>query len=780
MTIAFNWRDGSLSPEALRERFRSADRNGNGWLLDASDRLPAESDDPAAGVLLTNPALLDRYRRLMSSTASAGSDPIAVRYLMPDASVTRIDPADIAELMRQNGGNLLRVADLARVYPNAQIGGAGETLRRLAARTIRSHRYPAGASLGDAYLDPGGDLIISHFYRDELRDAAPRFAQFMTNRGSADPDCYRRDAFTVSRCAPDSWPLDLDTMLSMASLEIDPSTPAGYATATADRRTAVLTALRDSGLASVSSRRVGDTSRILLDLRGDSARELLTFLNGRPENLLCDPANADQLAAYLGVPPASLPRDAQGRPTPATLRRALVAVLDDPNASVAYLESEANDPAAFNRAAVHPTLHFVARLSPQDLSQVVFGIYHIDAQSYQPRGQPLLDEILGPSSGRYQHQGESEPIFLRYTRSETDATLTMDRAYLGNHFVAEPVSPSDYRSGTVAVAYGSGGRILMRDERTYEPGAMMSRGGRVVAGVGLTTVTRIFPYFEAYPGRADTAGSRPSAAVFRPDRDGTLDADEYRMRIEGEDGDFLPTRLLTHNGRGEGGPNGVGYPFLRGARSVGMDSEHNRLETSLFAFLERQDGYRANHEMGRVSSLALEAGPSWMSSANASEPGFQLTIRHDVNTLFHLDQVGAGPLAVGGYAFLPWDWLANPYIPQFRANFISQPGFDPRWRVDVDLAELRAGVVFGGLQIMGQGRFGGDFGGTGTFRDVHAGLYLAGGGYLLYQRDWWEVGAGYEYFHQLTNPPEVTNASGAPYAPGSHNLFGRFAVRFDY
>jgi hypothetical protein len=184
--------------------------------------------------------------------------------------------------------------------------------------------------------------------------------------------------------------------------------------------------------------------------------------------------------------------------------------------------------------------------------------------------------------------------------------------------------------------------------------------------------------------------------------------------------------------------------------------------------------------MGRVGSLLWEAGPSWGSGANAADPGFRLTFRHEVNTLLHLDQLGAGPLAGGLYIFEPLSWMANPYIPQISAHLIAQPDFAPRWRVDMDIAEARFGIVSGGFQLMGQGRFGWNVGGTTAFQDVRAGLFASGGAFLLYQRSWWEVGAGYEYTHQIVNPPAVTAPDGGAYDQGTHTVFGRAGLRFDY
>jgi hypothetical protein len=126
---------------------------------------------------------------------------------------------------------------------------------------------------------------------------------------------------------------------------------------------------------------------------------------------------------------------------------------------------------------------------------------------------------------------------------------------------------------------------------------MMSRGGRVVAGVGLTSVTRIFPYFEAYPAGRTRPGRVPPPPSSDPTGTGrwtpTSTGCGARRRRR-----FPPGRGSSRTTGAAKGPNGVGYPFLRGASSGGMDSEHKPAGESLFAFLERQDGYRANHEWG--------------------------------------------------------------------------------------------------------------------------------------------------------------------------------------
>ncbi len=788
MTEALQWRSRRITDAGLDRALRWADENGNGGLLDASDRLPRVELGERDGLLLLNAGLASRYRTHFATGPAAVTipfhAPVSSDATLAERDVLEQDPAkrvvtreDLVEMMRRNGGHPIRLRDLAWLYPNAKIQGEGEVLSRLADRTIRTRLHPGGVDLGSAFLDPGGDLIVSHLYATELREAAPNFAQFMTNRhrGHPDPTCRTpSSAFRTAACSPDSWPVDLDTLLSRADLEMSPSLFGTVSSTLATRRSAIVDALRTSGLASVSTPTVDGDARVSVNLRDDNAREVLTFLNGRFSDLLCDPANADQIAFHLGG-------SRTGGPSIDALRRTLLAILDDPGTAVAYRDAEANSPATFNTAAGNPTLHFVARMSPRDTTEVVFGIYHIDAQSYQPPGQPLLDEIRGPDSIHYQHQGEAEPMFLRYRRSDASASLDLQNVYLGDHFVAEPVSPSDYAGRTIAVAYGSGGRILMQSSMTFEPGAMMSRGGRAVPFVAIPTVLGIFPYFEAYPGEENLTGPNQSAATFRPDTDGTIASGEYRVRIEGEGGDFLPTaRVLSRNGRIRSGANDSGFPFLRGARDVGMSHERNRLDVSLFRFLERQDDYHENREIGRVGSLLWEAGPSWAGNADPGTPGFRLTFRHEVNTLLHLDQVGLGPLAAGLYVFEPFSWLANPYVPQFSAHMMTRPDFDPRWRVDMDIAEARFGIVAGGFQWMGQGRFGWNVGGTTTFQDVRAGLFASAGTYILFQRHWWEIGAGYEYSYQIVNPPAVTEPDGSPYDQGAHTVFGRAGVRFGY
>jgi hypothetical protein len=257
-------------------------------------------------------------------------------------------------------------------------------------------------------------------------------------------------------------------MLSMASLEIDPRTPEGYSTTTADRPNGLVeraagTAVSPPSPAVASARRT-PCSR---SPRGIDPR-IADFPERRPENLLCDPANADQLAAYLGVPPRKLSPGRTGPSERGNTPRALVAVLDDPNASVAYLESEANDPAAFNRAAVHrPCIS--SRACPLKIHRkCVFGSITSTPRAISPAASRSSMKSWDPTAGATASRriGADLPA-LHALGNGCDAH---DGPRLPRQpFVAEPVSPSDYRSGTVAVAYGSGGRILMRDERTYEP-----------------------------------------------------------------------------------------------------------------------------------------------------------------------------------------------------------------------------------------------------------------------------------------------------------------------
>ncbi len=704
MSETLQWRGIRLTNNQLNQALQWGDSDSNGSLLDAADRLPRVELGPRDGLLLINAGLAAHYRSHFTSHAPAVSRTfraavstnrslIARDVLQQDPSKTNITPQDLIEIMRRNGGHPVRLGDLAWLYPNARIRGEGERLQTLQARRLFSASHPQGITLADALLDPGGELIVSHFYATELRNAAPSFTQFMTNRRSQSgtrTECHNpAQAFGLQACHPDSWPVGLDTLLEHASLDIPREGSRDFSAVSRRRREEIISFLASESLAGITS----NPERIKINLRAapnsseGPARHILARLNTRFPKLHCDPNNAADMAFHLGNRAPS-----NGTVSEQTRRRVLLAILDDPSVSVSFNNTDANNPALFNRTAGRPALHFMARIDPSAPEQVIFGILHIDAQSYKPRGTTGHDRILAPGEGYdkhalAQHQGEVEPLYLQYQRSENSPHLTLRRAFLGDHLVAEPIRPGNY-TGELAVAYGSGGRILRRADTTWLPGMQYRTGSQSAASTYFSTVgnSPLFPYVEVYPGQADTEGAHPTAHRYSP---GT-----YTLIIEGENGDFLTTgRLLSRNGgTGVEADNTTGLPFVRGSRAPGDSVERTRTDVGFGAFLRRNQSYHDNRLMGRVARMHLVGSvlpPFWASTAPSP-----IFADGSYRVGAHYSPVNAawiGPHYAEGYLYNPFSsTVGEP--PQMGLDLYTRPGENPRLNLWADIVGVGLGL----------------------------------------------------------------------------------------
>ena len=688
-----DWQNCRVDPQDLKDQISSSE-----------DRLPVIHCDGVAGTLLVTPEIAFQYRQLQAGRTEQTPKHYDLKLLVPNPSQTLLTTSDIVALMKANGGHLIKVEDLARLYPNAHlVVTSGKNLGDLNRE-----------SLGKAFIDPSGELIVSHLYQKELFKNAPAFSQFMTNslKPGGDPDCHRPDlAFKKKSCAPDSWPVDSDTLLSLGSLSVNLKSDQPWTKALSDLK---------SGLTGVTQK----SHYLLINL--SNPKPLLASLSEKVPSLHCNPDNPEDMAYHLGIPSATLPK-----PLNETIwRRALFAILDDPSTALFYQEDQVNHPAPYknpaeiNKKAGKPSLYFVARISPENTSQVIFGIYHIDAQSYHPRGWLYGREILGPDQHDPQHQGEVEPLYLLFDRPKSSSGLTLKKAYLGDHFIAEPVEARDY-TGELAVAYGSGGRILLPDRTSFLPGAMFRTGRRSKPAASIGTLTHIFPYIEVYPGRKDLSGPNPIAARYEPETG-------YRVILEGENGDFIPTgRILSKNGKaGSDELNRGGYPFLRGADEDGH--EKSRTSVRLYDFLKRQDKFHEERLMGGLSLLTFQMG--------FPDSGRSFSLKHEVSGLNYVQS-----WAFDIYFFNPLDLYFFPSLPQFGASiFSTQP---ERFRLDWDQLTVRGGPMKWGFQLFGE--FGAGYHVSGNFQNtasVHPGLFFEAGGFLGFHRFFLEPRVGWQVY----------------------------------
>ncbi|MBI3540613.1 MAG: hypothetical protein HY073_00450, partial [Deltaproteobacteria bacterium] len=171
MSESLTWKPCRLREDDLLEKLKAADGDHNQSLRDLEDHLPQISCGGEAGALLVSPEIQSRYQKLLAGDSQNTSEGDVV-ILAPDPSKKELQSLEIVDLMRRNGGHLLKLGDLARLFPKAKLGGKGLPLEKLVADDIvlKTKQFPQGISLGESYVDPGGELIVSHLYQQELRE----------------------------------------------------------------------------------------------------------------------------------------------------------------------------------------------------------------------------------------------------------------------------------------------------------------------------------------------------------------------------------------------------------------------------------------------------------------------------------------------------------------------------------------------------------------------------------------------------------------------------------
>ena len=148
----------------------------------------------------------------------------------PDQKVVTAD--DLAQLMQETGLKKIKLATLATLFPNAyliRVSQQAWPLKELVSRKLTTAK--GEFFLKDAYVDVSGEIIVSHFYENELRNFSPVITQYFTPPQVAKPigECaVAETAFTsidfkdnrVIDCDPDSWPIDIGTMTAFARLNL--------------------------------------------------------------------------------------------------------------------------------------------------------------------------------------------------------------------------------------------------------------------------------------------------------------------------------------------------------------------------------------------------------------------------------------------------------------------------------------------------------------------------------------------------------------------------------
>src|SRR5262245_17803367 len=112
MTEKLQWRHATSDFARLVSSLLEADTNGNGWLLDPEDRLPQFQIGPKkSGLVMTTPTVQALYRS--SAVKNAKGE---MTILLENPSKKTVSSQDIVEMMHRNGGHLMRVGDLARLF----------------------------------------------------------------------------------------------------------------------------------------------------------------------------------------------------------------------------------------------------------------------------------------------------------------------------------------------------------------------------------------------------------------------------------------------------------------------------------------------------------------------------------------------------------------------------------------------------------------------------------------------------------------------------------------
>lgn len=802
-----------VSEQQLWEAFKTADKKevpvkvgdlvikeGDGRLNAPGDHLPTIMCEGQEKTLLASPVIQDLYRILRGDKKRRESGAKhKFRLLSVNEDKKILTREEINWLMKRNGSHPLRLGDIARLYPKARIRGEGPILKDLAAEPIITAEH--NTTLADAYIDPGGDLIVSHFYSQELRSYAPAVTQMMTNRrsGHDNPACHDpSQAFGIDECAPDSLGMDTDTLLSLGRLDAYFDVTPGLHPPVYDhkkvlvsrsellRRLAAEKSLKSFVKPIMETKRIRARTRVRPPKRKEvqvglsinledpeAARCVLAWLNSQFPALKCDPNNKDHLAYYLGKRPdrVFLKRDASdiryGKPHEIELRRVLLAILDDKTLYQGYDAAKASNPALFNRHAKAiqkelnkyewidrkdkgPSLYFAARISPENIKKVIFVINHIDAQSYQPRGNAWMKDPIGPEAGDYQHQGETEPIFLRFWRYAETETLTPEKALLGDHLNAHPVKHpgSKQRQIKVSRSYGSGGTFL-RPKKYDEPAGMMYRGGSASSEIAdWGSRVYIFPYLEAVPGEKETQGRKKTAAEFKPDSG-------YQVIIEGQDNDFLMTaRLLSMNGeKGSGSLNTSGHARFRAMDDNSAEGERDRTKVNTLAYTDRQIEYHENYILGKITAGYIETFISRNNERDLQYPsssgGYRLKLGIDKPGIIFWD-----PAALDGYIINPIAMFKTPTLPQMSFEFISAPEEDNqhRYNLGFDLAELDFGLMTTHFKTMIGARTGVDWSGAfADWSDRGVGIFINPRAYMALQKEIFELQIGVQTYCSTNN-----------------------------
>jgi len=288
----------------------------------------------------------------------------------------------------------------------------------------------------------------------------------------------------------------------------------------------------------------------------------------------------------------------------------------------------------WNYLAKRPTVYLAARIHPEDLNSVYFWATHIDTASYEPMGSPYdNNKVYTKVQRKPQHQGESEPLYMRLARTEGKAKLVPQELHLGNHKNSLVFTKQTYENGNttdglgpkaakrifedngrphVSVSYLSGGRRPTPDFNLTEAGPTMFGGGRTPAivwflstpiGVDVDdgSLSLPFPFYEASPGEKDLSHAIAMTPSFQQGK-GSL---QYQEKVEIMDG-ILPFQgLMRNGGGGTDALNTAGYTDFR-AHPIGSD-EKDRKQVSVHDFTTIQRTYFFENELqGHVLAMGAQ------------------------------------------------------------------------------------------------------------------------------------------------------------------------------